>query len=495
MLSLSLNKPLSQLLLLLLCIGMGVLAVFHPVILAGVLIGGMLIIVASISPIGVFALMLILAPLRTLIATESAFQLPLDIGQLTFVFFVFAWWWHRSIRTGSRLRLPGSPVFLAVAAFTIVIGLTAFSALSMQFWLTEWLKWVTVLVVIVLVLDTGQARRWEIMVMILISAGVANAIVGLYIFFGGSGADHLLINNRFFRAFGTFGQPNPFGGFLGIILPIALMCGYAYLMQIWQQWQTSRRINTGIILKLSYCGVASALMLAGIIASWSRGAWLGFVVSLAVMAFCLPRKLWQSIALSGTAFALVFALWYGGFIPASIQARVTSSTEELFSFSDVRGVDITTTNYAIVERLAHWQAAMNMARENPWFGVGFGNYEIAYEEYRLINWEFPLGHAHNYYLNILSEAGMIGFLFYAGMWFTIIIFTWQTRAHSDLLARSITVGLMGSWSYLAFHSLLDNLYVNNIFLHLAVMLGLLAMFYHQIQNSTQWGNYVSSNKH
>lgn len=494
MLSVLLNKPLRQFLMLFVCIGLGALAVYSPLMLAGLLIGGLLIAVTLISPISAFALMLVLAPLRTLVATESAIQLPLDIGQITFVFFIIAMWWHRSIRH-TRLHLPDSPVFLSVAIFTIATGLTVFSALSMQFWLTEWLKWVTMLVVIALVGHIGKARRWEMIVAVLISAGVANAIVGLYIFFGGSGADHLLINNRFFRAFGTFGQPNPFGGFLGLLLPIAMMSVYAYLIQIWNQWQISRQIKTISLIKLGYYGLASGIMLAGLIASWSRGAWLGFVVSVAVMAFCLPRKLWQSIVLSGTALALVMGLWFSDFIPASIQQRVLSSTEELFSFSDVRGVDITSSNYAILERLAHWQAAINMAEENPWLGIGLGNYEIAYEEYRLINWEFPLGHAHNYYLNILGEAGIIGFLFYVGMWLIIILITWRTRSHPDMLARSITVGLMGSWAYLSFHSLLDNLYVNNIFLHLGVMLGLLAMFYHQTQNSRQWGNYVSSNKH
>ena len=45
----------------------------------------------------------------------------------------------------------------------------------------------------------------------------------------------------------------------------------------------------------------------------------------------------------------------------------------------------------------------------------------------------------------------------------------------DPLARLILVGLFGSWAYLAVHSLTDNLYVNNLFLHLGVMLGVLAV--------------------
>jgi fatty acid desaturase len=39
----------------------------------------------------------------------------------------------------------------------------------------------------------------------------------------------------------------------------------------------------------------------------------------------------------------------------------------------------------------------------------------------------------------------------------------------------MTLGLLGVWTHLAVHSFFDKLYVNNLFLHLGVMLGLLAV--------------------
>jgi O-antigen ligase len=53
-----------------------------------------------------------------------------------------------------------------------------------------------------------------------------------------------------------------------------------------------------------------------------------------------------------------------------------------------------------------------MARQRPALGVGFGNYEAAYPQYRLMSWPFALGHAHNYYLNLLSETGVAGLAAY-----------------------------------------------------------------------------------
>jgi putative inorganic carbon (hco3(-)) transporter len=153
----------------------------------------------------------------------------------------------------------------------------------------------------------------------------------------------------------------------------------------------------------------------------------------------------------------------------------SSSTAEFFAFEDVRGVDITPDNYAIAERLAHWQAAINMITAHPFLGVGFGNYATAYPSYQLINWIEPLGHAHNYYLNIFAEVGIIGLLVYGKVWITIFRMTWEATFHPDTLSRLVIIGLLGSWVYLSVHSFFDNLYVNNIFLHLAVMLSIIVL--------------------
>jgi O-antigen ligase len=159
---------------------------------------------------------------------------------------------------------------------------------------------------------------------------------------------------------------------------------------------------------------------------------------------------------------------------------VSSATQELFTLNDVRAVDITPENYAIVERLAHWQAALNMAEHRPWLGIGFGNYETAYGDFRLLNWGDSLGHAHNYYLHVLGETGIIGFAAYIAVFVNVIRLTWRTRSHPDPLSRCVAVGLMGTWVYLLVHSLTDNLYVNNVFIHLGVMLGLLAVLHREV---------------
>lgn len=443
-----------------------------------------------ISPLASIAILLVVAPLRALLATAGAWPLPFDIGQLMFLAAIGASVVHYVIRPGSQhgLYLPKitlSPIYIPVILFIAASGLTVFNAVSIGTWLTEWLKWLSVLIMMFMVENTAGKNRWQWIVFILIAAALANALVGIFIFLGGSGADHFAINDRFFRAFGTFEQPNPFGGFMGLIAPLSLMMTYASLSQLIKGRLRHKRVSRVHLYKVLFYSIASIIIVLALFMSWSRGAWLGFAASAGVMIFLLPRKLWYSIAISLASIVMIASLWFAGLIPSSVMERVTSATSEYFTLYDVRGVDITPLNYAVVERLAHWQAALNMARENPWLGVGLGNYEVAYDDYRLINWQEALGHAHNYYLNILGEAGIIGAFCYVAMWLSILYFTWRIRQHPDQFIRSIGIGLVAAWVYLAIHGLLDNLYVNNLFLHIGTLLGLLVVLYRQTVSDTK----------
>jgi O-antigen ligase len=245
-----------------------------------------------------------------------------------------------------------------------------------------------------------------------------------------------------------------------------------------------RREARALLLATFYFA-AAGLIGAAAIMSWSRGAWLGAGVGVLVLIFALPRRWWVGAVLVGVLAIGVSGLAALDLLPSAIVDRVASAFDETFSVTDVRGANITNENYALLERLAHWQAAVNMATENPWLGVGFGNYEAAYPGYRLIAWRFPLGHAHNYYLNVLAETGALGLTMFATTWLLVGWCTWRARAHPDPQAHILAAGLLGAWGYLAIHSMTDNLFVNNLFLHIGTMLGLAALLYNQAWQRTR----------
>lgn len=442
----------------------------------------LLVAVVLIYPIAAFPVLLIIAPLRTLIATESIINLPLDIGQITLALLLITYLISRVAQHKSLKLKFSTPLTTSFILFLGITGLSALNAISFSGWLAEWLKWLQMFVIISVITTWIRARDWKWLIFGLALAGVANSLIGIYEFLGGSGALHLLINNRFFRAFGTFGQPNPFGGFMGLVIPIALMLMLSYFSRLWIRRKYDLPWLTSDWLWFAFWGSATLLLLIGIFVSWSRGAWLGLAGSIATMALIYPRNIRYGMVAFLIISIFAATLWFSGLLPASIVERLSTSTQEFFTVEDVRGVDITPDNYAVVERLAHWNAAINMATYAPWFGIGFGNYEVVYDQYRLINWPEPLGHAHNYYLNLLAEVGIIGLLGYGKVWQKIMHISLRASRHPDQLARFAAIGLFGSWTYLSIHSFFDNLYVNNLFIHLGVMLGVLILIYNQLDH-------------
>jgi len=316
-------------------------------------------------------------------------------------------------------------------------------------------------------------------------AGMSQALVGIWQFgLRGDGPVHFLVLGRFYRAYGTFEQPNPFGGFmnLSVLLGVGGLLGLVAVL--WQRWHEKRaptestkdaekKLPTQYLLVLLIgVGLATALTGLALAFSWSRGAWLGFAVGTAVIVLFWPRKLWQGVALLTVAGVLLLGGIQIGLVPSSITDRLIGFQDD-FRFGDVRGVPINDTNYAVIERLAHWQAAFNMAQDDLWLGVGFGNYGAVYPDYMLINWPDALGHAHNYYINLLAEIGVIGLGAYLLLWTAVI---WQTIwliRRLDGWERGVALGSLGVWAAITVHHLVDKLYVNNIYIHVGVMFGLL----------------------
>lgn len=456
---------------LLLAVVLGGLAVLLPPLwLGAVLAITAVFLLTLIEPLLGLGVALLLGPLgawESLVLGGSV----LDSGQLVLLL-TLAVWLGRGLRNG-RLFIPKTFLTLPLALFVFVGMLSLLDAPSLPFGLRELVKWVEIGLVMLLVVDCGReapTRFAWLLTGALLLAGLSQALGGFWQFaLRGDGPAHFLINGRFYRAYGTFMQPNPFGGFVNLMTLLALGVTVGLLTWVWQQ----RRWSRWPLLALLGAAISTGLLVLGLISSWSRGAWLGFAAGGVVLGLFWPRRRWQgAVVLGGITAVFLLALSFN-LVPAAIGERLTSFGDD-FRLGDVRGVDVNDSNYAVVERLAHWQAALGMARDQLWLGVGFGNYEAAYSDYALINWTAALGHAHNYYLNLLAEVGVVGLLAYGVLWTAVF---WQTirLLAVDWPQRGIVLGLLAVWVGLSVHHLVDKLYVNNIYIHLGVMFGLLQL--------------------
>ncbi len=151
--------------------------------------------------------------------------------------------------------------------------------------------------------------------MILVAAS-AEALVGFYQFFTQTGPESFIIG-RFMRAYGTFSQPNPFAGYLGLILPLGVALALVPLFRPVRvvpahadeatcprgpsQREAWIRVGGGVRgLSLAFtrlpfslkllAWVGCALIGAAMLMSLSRGALLGAAVAVIVMAAVASRR-------------------------------------------------------------------------------------------------------------------------------------------------------------------------------------------------------------
>jgi O-antigen ligase len=252
------------------------------------------------------------------------------------------------------------------------------------------------------------------------------------------------------RAYGTFDQPNPYAGYLNMVLPFALAI----------------TIRTDSRRERFWYGLSAFLIVTAVLASESRGAFLATVVAVSVMLAIVSTRLraWAWLAV----FAGLVGTWLAQFnlVPLGPLQRVLNAA----GLGSVSFNNVTNANFSAVERAAHWLAGVRMFAAHPLLGVGIGNYADAYPAYHPRGWYAALAHAHNYYINIAAEAGIAGLAAYlllvgSALWYSYA----SLRLVHDRFYSAALLGVVGALTATSFHNLFDVLYVHGT----VALLGLL----------------------
>ncbi len=502
----------------LLVVAMGLAIAYLPLELAGALLlaAGIFLAIMSRPLWGLY--LLILA-----IPFGSLKEIPVGVMSLGGAEFLAALTlaaWLAQVMAHRR-PLSSAPLLPFLLLFLFAVSISLPSALSLQYSLKGLLVWLEFLGIYLFVANALSPKEVKGALAFILLAGTLEALLGAYQFLFAVGPEAFALLGRFMRAYGTFRQPNPFGGYLGLILPLALGVALA-------PW---RRANLSSLLLRALAGLGLVAMGAALVMSWSRGAWLGALCSLAFVALVgLGSKSFSGPlvgAVAGMLTGVLGALWFvaGAFhllaavalgllvalavgllvaqdlkhrwvvaisfslllllalslalggerlLPSSLSERLVDFLPYL-RVADVRSIPLSDENYAVVERLAHWQAAVAMFSDHPLLGVGIGNYVPAYPAYALPGWEDPLGHAHNYYLHVAAEGGLVGLAAYLVLWGAAFWQAFRLHLRAEGEWRGLTLGVLGVMVALSVHSLFDNLYVQGMNMHLAMILGLLAV--------------------
>jgi O-antigen ligase len=335
-----------------------------------------------------------------------------------------------------------------------LLALVALMALSVL-WATdrvaalkEVVKWSEALVVALVAPRYLTTRRTILLLLgTMVLVGLAEALLGIAQGTVLASTQHVSAD-RGVRVVGTFGQPNPYAGYLNLTLPFVLALAAWAEPRRWRWWSVGAAIILGVALAMAQ----------------SRGATLGLAAALLAMAWVgwpVTRRYAVGAALGGVA-CLGFILVTGRITLGGVLARLgwRPLTDSAL------GAQVTNANFSTLERLAHWAAAVRMVAAHPLLGVGIGNYPIVYAHYAVPHWPLALGHAHNLYLNMAAELGVGGavlFLFFVG------IGLWATWSRSAA-PPAAAIGIWGVGVALIVHNLFDDLTTHSMLIQWIVIL-------------------------
>ena len=192
------------------------------------------------------------------------------------------------------------------------------------------------------------------------------------------------------RATGNVIDPNLFAGYLVLLVPLALGAGIA------MRWRWGPLLS----------GLAMLLLGAALVATLSRGGWLGFVAGIATMVIMLPGRRRVVLGVAGGVLA-VMLIGLAGPVAARLGTGAGASPFQTF-----------------IDRIPIWQAAWTMFSGHPIFGIGvnnFGNFIGG------INPSLDVNQAHDLFLNIATERGLLGFLTFLFVLGSVFVMLFRTR--------------------------------------------------------------------
>ena len=419
------------------------------------------------------------------VPVQKAVSIPGDVTvtQVLFVLVLGVWWAAMALRDDKRIQI--TPIAIGLFFFLVGTLPSLWTTGSLSESLAEISRWlVTILAYVIMVNSVRTRREMSGLVAVMLIAGMSEAVLGLLQSYSATGPASFIVEGLLTRAYGTIGAPNSFAGYLNMSVPLAMSVALYHAGRWFSERKalpvlerpehvTLRRLRVPIFMSL-----VALILFWAVITSLSRGAWIGLAAGVLVMILALGKRAKAAIVTLVVAIVAIVGLASVGALPSAVGERFDLLVSQLTVF-DPRGVVPTPDNYAVVERMVHWQVAGNMFLFSPWTGVGIGNFNVRFNEFGVQGWPYSRGHAHNYYLNTLAETGVVGLTFYMLM-LTIAVVVGvkalrRVRARGDTYGEAVVIGALGILVTFMVHNFFENLHALNMGIHWGAALALFTL--------------------
>jgi O-antigen ligase len=272
----------------------------------------------------------------------------------------------------------------------------------------------------------------------LASFGFAVAVFAVAQDFAGNGKIYWMREQHEGVIYGPYVNHSHFAGLMEMLIPFAAVIA------------AGRMVHGG---KRTLLAFAAAFMLGTVFMSRSLGGVIA--ITCEVVAFILiTRREHRSTGMDTRRVIAVVALaaLTLGFLAWLDQGR---SLDRILGLRNPKNAASTTSRIAIAKDSLH------MFTGRPILGWGLGTFSLAYPQYQSFYSIFLINHAHNDYLEALTETGLVGFG--AVVWFIVLLYRSSLRKiadWSDDPRASIRLAAVVACSGILVHSLSDfNLHI------------------------------------
>jgi len=266
-----------------------------------------------------------------------------------------------------------------------------------------------------------DARHAVRLVHVLVGAGALAAVYGILQHFTGADWYRSLLGRP------TFVHPRNAGsqgyavvGFFRNYLT------YAHAMLFPLAWAAA------LAVRGSVAGIVAApLLVVAIVFSTARGAWLAALAGGTILAMVARRR---------ATLLMLGALAAAACLAFALAPDLRRQATEMFA-----------TTGENAARIEIYRANLDIVHERPIFGVGFGRYQRAAPPYYVAHPEADRhSHAHNDYLQIAAEAGLVGLAAFSLLYATALRKGWAAiRRAATPEVWAVAVGAwIATWAFL-----------------------------------------------
>lgn len=348
---------------------------------------------------------------------------------------------YDSIR-GKNRHSKGNMVSLLIGIFIVFLIESVLNAININNAMMIAAIYI-LFIMVVLSMHSGIKNKKQLMILLNVMMVVMTltCLYGIYQYIIGVEVDSAWVDETLFdslqtRVYSVFGNPNVFGIYLVMMVPVCVALTISARHWFW---------------RMLYLGMTAGGLLT-IALTYSRGSMVSVAFAIAIMLLFMDRR----FIFAGVAGAAAAPF----ILPASIVQRLVSV--------------VNLQDSSVAYRISIYRASMDIIRDYFVGGLGIGGFNEVYFSYAYS--ASRAFHAHNTFLMVFLELGVIGF----GLFMAILIFWVKTLVSAyfrckDRTYRVLLLAFLGGVAGASLQALAEHIWFNSdvmFFYWLMLILGL-----------------------